>query len=90
MDNLLDKIDISSLPGYVTTLLFIYFAIVRDLDKRLNGLSAYIKRFLALYRATLKARQEGTRALLKLSEELAVCNNRAKSPLTPDSGKTTP
>ena len=47
-------------------LAFLYFVVWRDFQKRLSGLSAYVKRFLAIQNARRKATQELAGAIRQL------------------------
>lgn len=69
IEELLRGLDLSAMPPMVIWLLFLYFVVVRDIDRRLDGLSAYIKRFLALQQRRAKANE----ALALRISELCTC-----------------
>lgn len=74
IEELLRGIDLSTLPQMVVWVLFVYFVVVRDVDARLDGLSSYIKKFLALQQRRARANE----TLADKIEELCQC---LKSPL---------
>lgn len=71
IDSLFTPEVIANIPNTVLVLIFVYLVIVRDLDKRLNGLSSYIKRFLAIQSRQAKGREALVRSIETLCKNLS-------------------
>lgn len=67
---MLEQIFNSSLPESASWILFLIVAVIRPLNKRLNGVSSYIKRFLAIQQRRAKATEALDKTLAKLIEHL--------------------
>lgn len=68
------KIDPTTLSNNALWVGFVYFVIVRDLDKRLNGLSRYIKRYLVTQRQHVRSTEEIADVLPEILKILSDAN----------------
>jgi len=67
---MLEQIFNSSLPESASWILFLIIAVIRPLNKRLNGISLYIKKFLVIQQRRAKATEKLDETLAKLVEHL--------------------
>jgi hypothetical protein len=56
-----------NLPSLVIVLIYVYFFVIRDMHKRFDGLSAYIRKALTLQRMATKAEKDLVDVLGKLA-----------------------
>jgi hypothetical protein len=59
-----------NLPSLVIILIYVYIFVIRDMDKRLDGLSAYIRKALTLQRMATRAEKDLVDVLGKLARAL--------------------
>lgn len=77
-----------NLSDYAIISILVYVGVLRPLAKRLNGLSVYIRKALALYRRDIAMKKQISSSLTSLSESILVlhkilaCDVDEKAPLS--------